>query len=77
MLLIAVAIVLCIALLFLGILAPRLSRRAEGKINEKGGQLEERESQKGAPGRMAAKSTDKVRQAADNSSEAVRSVRGE
>lgn len=74
MILIAIAILLCIVLLVLGIVAPRMSRKAQRKIDDKSQKLEGRESRHGPPGRMAAKSTDKAKQATDEASEAGRKL---
>ena len=74
---IALGVVLCVVLFLLGVLAPRLSRRAQHGVDRASLKAERHESSHSMPGRAARKTTKAVDKAADKASEAGRSLRGE
>lgn len=74
---IVIAIALCVILFALGVIAPRLSRKAEHDVDRAAGKAEQHENPQTLPGRAARKSTEMVDTVADKASEAGRGVRGE
>jgi hypothetical protein len=74
---IALGIVLCVVLFLLGVIAPRLSRKAQHRVDKTAHKAERHEDPATLPGRMARKTTKTVDKAADKASEAGRSLRGE
>lgn len=73
---IALGVLLCVVLFILGLVAPRLSRKAEHGVDKTAGRAEGHENPHSLPGRAARQTTGTVDTAADKAAEAGRALRG-